>query len=70
MKVSYDPKTDSAYIELSSKQPTGVIEIAEGVNLDTTDSNEIVGIEMLNASKKFPIQNLFRFEVDQAVAEG
>jgi uncharacterized protein YuzE len=68
MRVSYDKDTDSAYIELSTKKPTGVIEIAEGVNLDTTEANEIVGIEMLNASKKFPIENLFKFEVEQ-VAE-
>ncbi len=69
MKISYDKETDSAYIELSPKKPTGVIEITEGVNVDTTDSNEIVGIELLNASKKFPIDTLFRFELEQVMTE-
>lgn len=69
MKVSYDKETESAYIELSTKKTTGVIEIAEGVNFDTTEANEIVGIEMLNASKKFPIESLFMLEIEQVAAE-
>jgi len=64
MKISYDKETDSAYIELSKTKATGVIEISEGVNLDTTAANEIVGIEILNASKRIPIESLFTFEVE------
>jgi len=33
-----------------------VIEIAEGVNLDTTSEDKIVGIEILNASKKIDLK--------------
>ncbi len=65
MKIFYDKETDSAYIELSQKKPTGAVELKEGVSIDTTDADEIVGIELLNASKKFPIETLFRFEVEQ-----
>ena len=66
MKIFYDKETDSAYIELSQEKPTGVVEVSEGVNIDTTDDNKIVGIEVLNASTKFSIDTLFRFEVDRA----
>jgi uncharacterized protein YuzE len=69
MKISYDKDTNSAYIELSGKTPTGVIEIAEGVNLDTTDANEIVGIEVLEGSKKVPIESLSKYEVNRALAD-
>ncbi len=67
MKIFYDKESDSAYIELSPEKPTGVVEVSDGVNIDTTDNNKIVGIELLNASTKFPIDTLFRFEVEQAV---
>lgn len=67
MKIFYDKETDSAYIELSKESPTGVVEVSEGVNIDTTDNNKIVGIELLNASTKFPVDTLFRFEVDQTI---
>lgn len=62
MKVSYDKKHDIAYIRLSGKKPDGAIEIAEGVVLDTTARNEIVGIEIFDASKRFPLKNLFSLE--------
>ena len=36
MKVHYDKEVDALYIKLSNQKPDGVIEIAEGVNIDTT----------------------------------
>jgi len=65
MKVSYDKEVDAAYIRLSDLKPVGVVEISEGVNLDMTEAGEIVGIEILDASKKFPLESLFRYEFDQ-----
>ena len=62
MKVSYDRKRDIAYIRFSDKKPDGAIEIAEGVVLDTTEKNEIVGLEVFDASERFPIENLFTLE--------
>jgi uncharacterized protein YuzE len=63
MKVKYDKEVDAAYIQLSSKKPEGGIEMTEGVILHTTAKNEIVSIEILDASKKFPIRNLYKLEV-------
>ena len=64
MKISYDKQVDAAYIRLSEQEPSGVIEISEGINVDVTDKGEIVGIEMLDASKKFPLKSLFVCEYD------
>ncbi len=63
MKVQYDKGTDAAYIQLSSKHPEGAVELSEGVILHTTRNDEIVGIEILDASKKFPVRNLYKLEV-------
>jgi uncharacterized protein YuzE len=63
MKVRYDKEVDVAYIQFSSKKPEGGVEVAEGVILHTTASDEIVGIEILHASKKMPVKNLFSYEL-------
>ena len=64
MKISYDREVDAAYIQLSESKPSGVVEMAEGVNLDVTEKGEIAGIEILDASKKFPLKSLFVCEYE------
>ncbi len=64
MKVYYDDKVDAVYIKLGNQKPEGVVEIAEGVNLDTTSENKIVGIEILNASKKMNIKTILSYELE------
>ena len=58
MKVRYDNEVDAAYIQLSSKRPKGAIEIKEGIVVHVANHDEIVGIEILKASERFPIRNL------------
>ena len=64
MKVHYDSEVDAIYIKLSNQKPDGVVEISEGVNLDTTAENKIVGIEILNASKKMNIKTILSYELE------
>lgn len=64
MKVHYDKEVDAAYIHFSDKKTDNTIEIIDGVNLDVTDNDELVGIEILNASKKFPLETLFKYEFE------
>lgn len=64
MKVHYDKEVDAVYIKLGNQKPDGVIEISEGVNLDTTSENKIVGIEILDASKKMNIKTILTYELD------
>ena len=68
MKVRYDRDVDAAYIQLSSKTPTGGVEIDEGVILHVTKGRQIVGIDILDASTRFPVRNLFRLQLELAPA--
>ncbi len=70
MKIHYDQNVDAAYLQLSEEIPEGVVEISEGVNLDLTEEGKIVGIEILNASKKFPLQSLFTCEYEPKLMAG
>ncbi len=64
MRVYYDNKVDAVYIKLGNQKPDGVVEISEGVNLDTTSENKIVGIEILNASRKMNIKTILSYELE------
>ncbi len=64
MKVYYDKEVDALYMKLGSKKPEGVIEISEGVNLDTTPDGKIVGIEILDASKKIDIKTILSYTLE------
>jgi uncharacterized protein YuzE len=48
---------------LGNQKPDGVVELTEGVNLDTTSENKIVGIEILHASKKMNIKTILTYEL-------
>jgi len=62
MKVQYDEKVDAAYIELASGAPDGAVEMEEGVILHATKDHRIIIIEILDASRKFTVGNLYTLE--------
>ncbi len=64
MNVYYDNKVDALYIKLGDEKPDGVIEISEGVNLDTTIENKIVGLEILAASKKIDLKTILSYSLE------
>ena len=69
MKVHYDEEVDALYLKLGDQKPDGVIEIAEGVNIDTTADGKLTGIEILKASKKIDIDTILSYtlELDQDI---
>jgi len=66
MKVSYDKSVDAAYIQFTAQAPHSAIELEEGVILHVTDQDQIVALEILDASKHLPIDNLFSLEVAES----
>ena len=64
MKVFYDDEVDSLYLKLGEETPDGAIEISEGINIDTTADNKIVGIEILNASKKIDLRTILSYSLE------
>ena len=64
MKVHYDEEIDALYLELGNEKPDGVIEISEGVNIDTTSEGKLTGIEILSASKKMDISTILSYTLE------
>jgi uncharacterized protein YuzE len=64
MNVYYDNEIDALYIKLGDDIPDGVIELSEGVNLDTTAQGKLVGIEILTASLKMDINTILSYTLN------
>jgi uncharacterized protein YuzE len=68
MNFQYFPETDVLYIKLADRVSTESEEVAPGIVLDYDDRNQVIGIEIEDASKSvdlnrlevsaFPISNL------------
>lgn len=52
MKVYYNDEVDALYLKLSERKPEGVVELAEGINFDTTGDGKLAGIEILKLLKR------------------
>lgn len=68
MRLEYDHQADAIYISLSSKgkKVWKSKEVEEGVILDLNKKKEIIGIEILEASKRLRRKELFEFSVKHA----
>jgi uncharacterized protein YuzE len=63
MKITYDKDVDAVYIGLSTLNPEGAIELADGITIDLTSDGKIVGIELLDASQKVSLDTLLTYEI-------
>jgi len=58
VKLSYDPTTDSLYIDLNEKTSVDSDEIAPGVVVDLDEDGNVVGIDFHHASKLLELTKL------------
>ncbi|MBW1999218.1 MAG: DUF2283 domain-containing protein [Deltaproteobacteria bacterium] len=58
MKISYYPETDSMYIDLSAKKSSKSMEVSPGIVLDYDEEDNLVGIDIDNASRKLDLREL------------
>lgn len=63
MKINYDSEADALYIQISGEKPEGVIEVKEGLNIDISKDGKIIGLELLEASKKTTLNSFFSYEI-------
>lgn len=63
MKVYYDDEVDALYIELGEGQPEGVTEMAEGINLDVSPGGKLLGIEILDASRRLDLGTVLSYSL-------
>ena len=55
MKITYDPEADALYIALREARPADSMDVEEGVTADLDDEGHIIGLEVLDASKRMTL---------------
>ena len=58
MKIEYDPEADALYIQIREAHADDNIDIEEGVTVDIDADRHIVGLEILDASKRLSPSDL------------
>lgn len=67
MKVNYDDTVDALYIELSGAVVSRSVEYDPGTHVDVDASGTIVGIEVIQPARSWPLQVIsVDFELDSA----
>ena len=60
MKIDYDKETDALYIQFINEPVSETEEIDTGIIVDYSKDNRVIGIEVLNVSKKVEVLNSVR----------
>lgn len=63
MRIEYDKEADALYIQLREASVEDNIDIEEGVTVDLDEKKHIVGIEILDASKKLSLEDLVNITI-------
>ena len=63
MKIDIDREADALYLRLDDSQITESQEVAPGIVLDFNAADQVVGIEMLNLSKRTPFLDVSNVQV-------
>ena len=58
MKITYDPDADAMNIVFQEGKYEISKEISEGMIIDYTDDGKVISIEILDASKRMPIEEI------------
>ena len=64
MKLKLDEETDTLYLRLDESAIVESEEVQPGVVLDFNSENRVVGIEMLNISKRVEREKLLDFQFE------
>ena len=66
MKLSVDKEADALYLRLDDSPIVESEEVSPGVVLDYNEANEVVGVEMLNLSRRSSTLNLSALQFETA----
>jgi uncharacterized protein YuzE len=69
LKIEYDKEADALYIQLREANVDDNIDIEEGVTIDLDEKKHIVGIEILDASKKLSLKDIINITIENLPVE-
>ena len=69
MRIEYDKEADALYIQLREANVDDNIDIEEGVTVDLDEKKHIVGIEIIDASKKLSLKDIINITIENLPVE-
>lgn len=69
MKIEYDKEVDALYIRIQEKKVAQTKEVAEGVNIDLDDTGKLIGLEILGATERYSLEDIFNFSSENLILE-
>lgn len=70
MRIEYDKEVDALYIRLQEKYVARTVEIEEGLNLDLDENGKLIGLEILDATERYSLADIFNISTENLVLEG
>jgi len=63
MRIEYDREADALYIQLREEYVDDNIDVEEGITIDLDEKRHVVGIEVLDASKKLSLRDMTNISI-------
>ena len=67
MKIEYDKEVDAVYIYLQQKEVAKTIELSEVVNVDLDEEGKLIGIEVLEATQRYSLSDIFNISTENLI---
>ncbi len=69
MKIEYDREIDALYIRLQEKHVSKTVEIEEGLNIDFDEKGKLIGLEVLDATDRYSLEDVFNISTENLILE-
>ncbi len=69
MKIEYDKEVDALYIRLQEKYVGRTVELEEGLNLDLDENGKLIGLEVLDATERYSLKDIFNISTENLILE-
>jgi uncharacterized protein YuzE len=69
MRIEYDSEVDALYIRMQEKYVDRTVEIEEGLNLDLDKKGKLIGLEVLDATERYSLADIFNVSTQNLILE-
>jgi len=69
MRIEYDKRVDALYVRLQETYVARTVEIEEGLNLDLDENGKLIGLEVLDATERYSLADIFNISTENLILE-
>jgi uncharacterized protein YuzE len=69
LRIEYDKEADALYIQLREAYVEDNVDIEEGITVDLDENRHVVGIEILDASRKLSLSDMVNISIENLPLE-